>query len=99
MVSCECGAPFCRHRPPRVRLDMGLDAAAYLSSWLLGNREGAAGDRVMDQLWLSVVLVERRRCLLVSEREAFTERANRCLALLDPRVEESRKDETLTVAS
>lgn len=42
------------------------------------------GARIMDQLWLRTVLIEQRRRMRVTERDAFDQRADRMLAALDP---------------
>jgi len=69
-----------------VRLDMPMEDAERVSELLLRVPSDVA-DALRDQIWMVSVFVEHRKRMGVSERERFTERANRILEQLDPQEE------------
>jgi hypothetical protein len=61
----------------------GLAQAEALATALHQAPAGVCG-RLLDQLWLRVVLIEQRKRVNRDERTKFDARADRVLALLDP---------------
>jgi hypothetical protein len=68
---------------PFIRMGTGALSEADTADWLLRHR-GDVGRRIADQVWLRAILMEQRKRTALGERDAYDERADAILALLDP---------------
>ena len=67
-----------------IRMGMELATAERIAE-LMPRFPADVRDQVKDQLWLRAIFLEQRRRTVIAERDMFDQRADKILALLDPR--------------